>query len=51
MDEREQQTTSEVQSGRDPKTPFVALGGTALGILALFIVAVGIAALAYVLGS
>ena len=41
----------EVTAGKDPATPFIALGGTALLIAVLFAVAVGIAALAYVLAS
>jgi hypothetical protein len=41
----------EVAKGKDAATPFVALGGTALVIGALFALALGIVVLAYVLGS
>ena len=51
MSDSEQHPGAEVEAGRDPKTPFVALGGTALVIAVLFLVAMGIAALAYVLGG
>ena len=41
----------EVTAGKDPATPFIALGGTALLIAVLFVLAVGIAVLAYVIAS
>ncbi len=41
----------EIKGGRHPATPVALLGGTAMTLLILFAVAVGIAAIAYVMGS
>jgi hypothetical protein len=40
-----------VATGRSPKTPAIALGAMVVIIAVLFVVALGLAALAYVLAS
>ena len=54
-DDPEETTVSEVESsvaeGRSGSTPFVALGATALIIAVLFLVALGVVVLAYVLAG
>lgn len=41
----------EVTAGKDDKTPLLALGATATIILIVFVVALGLAAAAYVLSN
>lgn len=54
-DDPEETTVSEVESsvaeGKSGSTPFVALGATALIIAVLFLVALGVVVLAYVLAG
>ena len=48
-DEEAGSTAHAVARGRSDKTPLAAIGATALTILIVFIIALGLAALAYVL--
>ena len=54
-DDPEETTVSEVENsvaeGKSGSTPFIALGGTALIIAVLFLVALGVVVLAYVLAG
>ena len=54
-DDPEETTVSEVENsvaeGKSGSTPFIALGGTALILAVLFLVALGVVVLAYVLAG